>query len=119
MRIKITVILILMAFLTGCVQKTYKRTVIFLLDTKDIKGIRSVGIRGIDKPLSWEYDMQMVPLKNGNTYKTTVEFFTGYKFTEVKFVINDQFELKEGANRRIDFSDKDTTIYQATYNIAK
>jgi len=49
----------------------------------------------------------------------TVSFFTGYKFTVVKFIINDQFELKDQANTGISFSNKDTTIYRARYNHAK
>ncbi len=49
-------------------------------------------------------------------YKVVITYVTGYKFTEVKFVVNDEFELQDQSNRRIVFSDKDTTIYTAVFN---
>jgi putative oxidoreductase len=61
----------------------------------------------------------MTAVKKDTVYAATVTYFTGYKFTEVKFVVNDEFELKDGPNRRILFSDKDTTTCQAKFNINK
>jgi len=45
--------------LSSCVQKSYQKTVIFTLKTGGIKDIKTVGIRGNDKPLSWEADTAM------------------------------------------------------------
>ena len=101
--------------ITSCVQKSYKRTVIFHLDVKGIKNIKKVGIRGNDKPLSWDYDYEMT-LGKDSVYTTTVTGETGYKFTSVKFTINGDFELKEKDNRKIYFKDKDTTVYKAKFN---
>ncbi|TFF36116.1 hypothetical protein [Mucilaginibacter psychrotolerans] len=119
MRNKVIGACLFIALASSCVQKTYKRTVVFLLDTKEVKNIHSVGVRGIDKPLSWDYDRPLPALKKDSTYKDTVSFFTGYKFTEVKFVINDQFELKNQPNRRVYFTDGDTTVYRAVFNRSK
>ncbi|MBC7507831.1 MAG: hypothetical protein H7320_03640 [Ferruginibacter sp.] len=119
MRNKVIGACLFAALASGCVQRTYKRTVVFLLDTKDVKNIHSVGIRGVDKPLSWDYDKPLATLKKDSVYKVSATFFTGYTFTEVKFVINDQFELKDQPNRRVNFTDNDTTVYKAVFNRSK
>ena len=104
---------------TSCVQKAYKKNVVLILDTRGIKDIHSVGIRGVDKPLSWDYDQQMLAIKKDTTYRATVTFFTGYKFTKVKFVVNGQFELEGQPNRRINFANEGITTYRASFNNLK
>lgn len=103
-------------FVTSCVQKTFKKTVVFILDVSEIKDIKKVGIRGNDKPLSWDYDTQMKEVKKDRLFKITLTGETGYKFTEVKFVINDKFEFENENNRRVIFFEKDTTLYRAKFN---
>lgn len=118
MKTKVAIsVCILSLFLTSCVQKTFKKTVVFRLDTSEIKEVKKVGIRGKDKPLSWDYDTEMKTIQKDSLYEITVTFETGYKFTEVKFVVNDDFEFKNEDNRRVVFSEKDTTFYNAKYNM--
>ena len=112
-----TIALLLTLLVTSCVQKTFKKTVVFRLNTSEIKEVKKVGIRGNDKPLSWDYDTKMKEIKKDSLYEIAVAFETGYKFTEVKFVINDTFEFKDKDNRRVVFSEKDTTFYNAKYNM--
>lgn len=109
-------ILIISIFLTSCVQKTYVRIVVFTLNATEIKDIKKVGIRGNDKPLSWDYDTEMKFFPSENLYKITTIFKTGYKFTEVKFVINDKFEFENEDNRKVNFSKNDTTFYKVKFN---
>jgi len=75
----------------------------FSLDVSEIKGVKKVGIRGNNKPLLWDYDTEMKFSPKDNLYKIITTFETGYKFTEVKFVINDNFEFQNEDNRRIVF----------------
>ena len=112
-------IIILLSFfsLTSCVQKSSKKTVILKLNVQGIKNIRSVGIRGNEKPLSWDYDMELKPIIKDTLYTATFSKLTGYKFTEAKFTVNGQFELNEKGNRRIMFSENDTTVYEATFDV--
>ena len=113
----VTIIVILLSLLlTSCVQKSYKRTVVFTLDASEFKNIKKVGIRGKDKPLSWDYDTEMKFSPNDSLYRVTTTFETGYRFTEVKFVVNDTFEFQNEDNRRVIFSEKDTTFYKAKFN---
>ena len=113
----VTIIAIVFSLLmTSCVQKTYKKTVVFTLDTSEIKNIKKVGIRGNDKPLSWDYDTEMKAIKKDSLFQITITGETGYKFTEVKFVVNDTFELQNEDNRRVHFSEKDTTFFKAKFN---
>lgn len=107
---------LLSLLLTSCVQKSYKRTVVFTLDTSEIKEVKKVGIRGNDKPLSWDYDTKMKEIKKDSLFQITITGETGYKFTEVKFVVNDTFEFQNEDNRRVIFSEKDTTFYKAKFN---
>ena len=112
-----TIALLLTLLVTSCVQKTFKKTVVFRLNTSEIKEVKKVGIRGKDKPLSWDYDTKMKEIKKDSLYEIAVTFETGYKFAEVKFVVNDTFEFKDKDNIRIVFSEKDTTFYNAKYNM--
>ncbi|MFV8377400.1 hypothetical protein [Flavobacterium sp. LB3R33] len=118
MKIPVTIIALVLTLLaTSCVQKSYKKTIVFTLDASKIKNSKKVGIRGNDKPLSWDYNTKMNEIKKDSLYEITVTFETGYKFTEVKFVVNGDFEFKNEDNRRVVFSKKDTTFYNAKYNM--
>ena len=104
MKLKQVIIVVLFSLLlTNCVQKASKKTVVFTLDTSEIKNVKKVGIRGNDKPLSWDYDTEMKEIKKDSLYQITITGETGYKFTEVKFVVNDTFELQNGNNRKVFF----------------
>jgi hypothetical protein len=103
----------------GCVQKAYKKTVVFKLNTANQKNIQSVGVRGGEKPLSWQQDLPLSTIKKDTLYMATVNFLTGYNFTEIKFAINGNFELKEKDNRKIVFSKSDTTYYNAVFDVEK
>lgn len=112
----ILIISVIALLLTSCVQKAYERKVIFLLHTEQLKNIEKVGIRGNNRPLTWKKDLEMTAVKKDSLYSVTVTFLTGYKFAEVKFVVNDEFELEEKDNRRIVFNENGETIYEATFN---
>jgi putative oxidoreductase len=105
--------------LAGCVQKSSKKTVIVKLNAAGVKNIQTVGIRGDEKPLSWDYDLELKPVIKDSLYIAAFSLVTGYKFTEAKFTINGQFELNEKGNRKIMFSDKDTAIYEAKFDVEK
>ena len=111
------IILFLIFALTNCVQKSSKKTIIVKLNVEGLKNIQNVGIRGSEKPLSWDYDMELKPIKKDTLYEATFSLITGYKFTEAKFTVDGQFELNEKANRKIMFSDNDTTVYEAKFNV--
>lgn len=115
---KIVVIIAMLFSLltTSCVQKTYRKTVVYMLDVSDIKNVKKVGVRGNDKPLSWDYDTEMKEIKKDSLFQIAISGETGYKFTEVKFVVNDTFELQNEGNRRIFFSETDTTFFKAKFN---
>ena len=106
---------LLLVFFNSCVQKTYKRTVVFTVDVSKIKNINSVGIRG-EKPLNWNYDTQMNALKKDSLYTITQTFETGYRFVEVKFTVNGNYELENLPNRRVYFNKKGKTVYKAIFN---
>ncbi len=109
---------VLVLLLSSCVQQTKKQTVTLLLDVKGQKNISKVGVRGNNKPLSWDTDLVMKLRKDG-LYAVTFTSETGYTFTEVKFTIDDTFEFQEQSNRRIDFHPSGKTTYKATFNEVK
>lgn len=103
--------------LSSCVQKTYERKVRFVLDVSNEENIKTVGIRGSNRPLVWESDLEMKPLFKDSIYTADVTFVTGYLGAEIKFVINGQFELQNDENRRFPFdTESDTTVYKAVFN---
>ena len=116
---KLASIIILIFTLTSCVQKSSKKTVIVKLNVEGVKGIQNVGIRGSEKPLSWKKDLELKAIKKDTLYEASFSLVTGYKFAEVKFSVNGQIELKEKSNRKIVFDSKDTTIYEAKFEVLK
>jgi hypothetical protein len=113
---KLILLSLLVAFASSCVQKAYKKTILIKLTVHNIKEIKKVGIRGNGKPLSWDTDFEMQPLIKDSIYTVTDTVLTGYKFAEIKFTVNGEFEFKEKPNRRLVFSNKDTTYYNAILN---
>ncbi|UOQ95899.1 DoxX family membrane protein [Hymenobacter sp. 5317J-9] len=103
--------------LPGCVQQAHDKTVVYLLDVSGHPDVQQVGVRGRDKPLSWDYDLQLTPIKKDSLYRAVVTTHTGYKVTEVKFTINGDYELKGKENRRIEFGSADTAVYRARFDV--
>lgn len=116
---KLVLLVITLLSLSACVQKSSKKTVVVLLHVESIRDVHSVGIRGNTKPLSWESDLELTPLRKDTLYTAIFSLVTGYKFIEAKFTVNGQFELNEQENRRIIFGNKDTCIYEAKFNVVK
>ena len=106
-------------FLTGCVQKTKKHSIILLVDVSEMKDIKTVGIRGNDKPFSWNEDVAMEVVKKDSLYKKTFEINTGRLCTEVKFTVNGEFELQNQENRKVYFAEDGATVYKAKFNKSK
>lgn len=116
MKISFLPCLLLAVLLPGCVQKTHIKTVVYTLHIPGTRTPATVGIRGNDKPLSWESDQKMSLNQSDSTYRAVVTYQTGYLFTEVKFVAGGVFELAERPNRRVVFATTDTTFYDAIFN---
>lgn len=108
----------LITFLSAsCVQKAYEQTVTLTLDVSDCKDIKTVGLRGQGTPLSWNKDIEMTPIVKDSLYTVTIKALTGYKFAEIKFVVNDTFELEDKDNRKVFFDEDRVTEYHAKFNI--
>ena len=59
----------------------------------------------------------MKELIKDSIYTATVQTMTAYKFGEIKFVVDGDWELKEQPNRRVNFNEKsDTTYLNATFD---
>ena len=113
------IILLAIVSVPSCVQKAYKKTAVITLSVPNIKNIKSVVIRGDGKPLSWDSDFEMKEVIKDSLYSATINCVTGYKFAEVKFTVNGDFEMKNKPNRRIEFNNKDTIYYNAVFDSNK
>ena len=102
--------------LFACVQKAYDRVVVYEADVSGLKDIRVVGVRGNDKPLSWEQDRALTMVVKDSLYRVTVRYHTGNLVTKAKFTVNGEFELRDKPNRRVVFAAGDTTFYKARFN---
>ncbi len=109
-------IILVLVSLTSCVQKSYNRKVTLFLDVSGNKDIKTVGIRGENKPFSWNEDVAMEVVKKDSLYKKTFEINTGRLCTELKFTINGEFELQDQENRKVYFNENGVTIYKAKFN---
>ena len=65
----------------SCVQESYNQIVTVVLDVSAIKDIKTVGVRGNGKPLSWDEDFEMKPLVKDSLYTATFSGKTGYLFS--------------------------------------
>jgi hypothetical protein len=102
---------------TSCVQKAYKKTVIATLTVKNKKDIQSVEVYGNGNPLSWYSGMKLTEVIKDSVYTATIHSVTGFKSTELKFKVDDEWELNEKPNRVVNYSDKsDTTYMNAVFN---
>ena len=114
-------VLILPVLLSRCVQPAYDRTIIYELDVGGVSSVQSVGVRGRDKPLSWDRDVAMVQRGMGGPYVVAITYHTGYLVTEVKFTVNGEFELANRDNRTVRVARTttggDTTVYRAKFNV--
>lgn len=113
---KIVLLIISCFIMSGCVQKAYKQTVIYTLKVPAQTEVKSIGIRGNDKPLSWEQDTRLEKINGDNVYQAKVTYLTGYKLTEVKFTLNGEYELQNMPNRRVEFKNSGITYYNAVFN---
>ena len=103
-------------FLGAGVQPTANQKVTYQLDVSGVKNIASVGIRGSDKPLNWNQDFELKPIVKDSLYQATITYKTGYRFTQVKFLVNNQMELDGQENRKVVFDSAGTTLIRARYN---
>lgn len=109
-------ILFVLCLASACVQKAYEQEVEFILDVTGIPDIESVGIRGNSSPLNWKSDLKMEVSIPDSLYTVKTVFYTGYTFTQIKFVINDRYELEEKPNRDVFFDKSRKTIFKAKFN---
>ncbi|MCX6209202.1 MAG: hypothetical protein NTZ59_06755 [Bacteroidetes bacterium] len=120
MKNKILIAIIIAIAATGCVQKSYVHTIKLELTINNKKDIKKVGVRGEENqgnPLNWNSDLPMNEVIKDSLYTVTFKIESGYKFAEIKFVVDDEWELKDQPNRRITFSDKsDTTFLNLTFD---
>ncbi len=101
----------------SCVQKASKKIVKINLTINGKKDVQTVGIRGNGKPLSWDKDLVMQELVKDSLYTATTSIRTGFKFGEIKFTVNGEWELQNEPSRKIVFSTtSDTTIYNASFD---
>jgi hypothetical protein len=115
----IIVLLITICCLSSCVQKAKKQTVTLLLDVSAMKDIKTVGVRGSDKPLSWDYDTELKTVKKDSLYEITITGETGRLCSEIKFTVNSNFELQDKENRKVYFDKSGKTVYKARFNETK
>jgi hypothetical protein len=113
---KILLGLLLLSF-GACVQKASEKTVIITLTVPNAKNIKTVGIRGSGHPLSWQKDIPLKEVVKDSVYTLTGKLITGNASAEIKFTVNDTFELIDKPNRILVYDKKsDTTIYNAVFN---
>ena len=70
------------------------------LDVTELENIKSVGISDNDKPFSWDNDIKMEVVKKDSLHKKTFERNTERLCSEIKFTVNDKFELKDNENQK-------------------
>lgn len=115
-RLRWLVLLPALMLLGVSVQPATSQKVTYQLNVSGVKNIASVGIRGSDNPLNWEQNLELQPIVKDSLYQATVTYKTGYRFTQVKFLVNNQIELEGQDNRKVFFDTGGATLVLARYN---
>jgi len=115
-KISVSLFVTLLLAAGACVQPAFRKTITVYLEVRGHQPVTSVGIRGDGKPLSWETDFPMTPVVKDSLYVARFTIVTGYKTGEIKFTVNDEFELKDQPNRVIALPDTDSMVYRAVFN---
>lgn len=110
-------VVILMMTINACVQKTYKRTVIFQVDTRKEADVQSLSVRGQMPPLNWNDNVDLSDADEDSIYTGEITFDTPYDFVELKFVKNgNSFELNDRPNRHVYFDGKERIEFNVVYD---
>lgn len=112
------IIALALSLLTGCVQNTHLKTIRFEVDASHLKNVSKIGIRGGEKPLSWDDTYFMSDDDGDGIFELTLEFKTASPSIEFKFVNQDnQFELHDRDNRQLPFKYKpEALLYKTKFN---
>lgn len=111
-------IILIVLFLTSCVQKKHKKTLHFKLDMNGVENPVNVGIKGYTYPLSWDKTLLLTDNNNDGVFEISIELESASYDIEFKFV-NQQnnFELRDSDNRSIRFDYKpETILYETVFN---
>ncbi|QXV66161.1 hypothetical protein INP83_03455 [Mucilaginibacter sp. 21P] len=112
----IPTLVMIVLFTSSCVQPTRNINITLKLHLKGMKDVQRVGVKGNDKPLSWDQGLPMTPIIKDSLYTVTYTLKTGYNFTEIKFTVDDKTELKGQPNRRLEFPNTNRVVYEAAFD---
>lgn len=117
---KIGILVLTLITMQSCVQKEYEKTITFVVDTKGVENVESIGIRGDFLPKRWNESVPLSDENNDGIYQITFTEKTAVYGIEFKFVKNGyDYELKEQENREIIFKyQPENIIYKTTFNNA-
>ncbi|MFM2266142.1 MAG: hypothetical protein RLZ77_1562 [Bacteroidota bacterium] len=107
---------ILAMTLVSCVQKAYDRKVELTLRLPKKQVVQSVVVYGNGNPLSWQQPLALQPVIADSVYKVTFTSTTGYLQTELKFAVNEQWELNNQPNRILKYNTKGTTKMEVVFD---
>ncbi len=101
----------------NCVQPTFKQEVNFSIDMRNVDTFNTVGIRGNFEPLSWKEDLILEDPNSDGIYTKSIVFDSPFTSIEFKFVKdNKEYELKDKANRRLEFSKERKTNFSGVFD---
>lgn len=89
--------------------------VIFKVDMNGVAKVENVGIRGSERPLSWDENFTLSDTDNDGIYEATINFKTAKKNIKFKFT-NDGKEELQGADNRVVWFKNEPVLINATFN---
>lgn len=108
-------IAVLILLLTTIHLTAQNQQVIFKVDMKGVATATNVGIRGSERPLSWDENFILTDTDNDGIYEATINFKTAKKNVKFKFT-NDGKEELQGADNRVVWFKDEPVIINATFN---
>ncbi len=107
---------ILALTLVSCVQKAYERKVELTLRLPKKQAVTTIGVYGSGNPLSWQQPLALEPIIADSVYRVTFTSKTGYLQNELKFMVNDQWELNNQPNRILKYNTEGVTKMEVVFD---
>lgn len=107
---------ILAMTVASCVQKTYERKVELTLRLPQKQAVTSIGVYGSGNPLSWQQPLALKPIIADSVYRVTFTAKTGFLQTELKFMVNEQWELNNKPNRILKYNTEGVTKMEVVFD---
>jgi len=116
----LSILSLFILLLTSCVQEIHTKTIHFKFNTNAFKNVNTVSVKGDFSKNKWNEPVFLKDKDKDGIYEAVIIFETAKNTMNFKFLVNEDFELKDKDNRTIRLDYKpEIVFYSAIFNDAE